>query len=77
MGLAEGLRRCPVHPKVNGLVVPQTEVFEILEVLVLAIAAIATVWSGHQAARGDGAQAGLETNVAAPETADAGIAPIG
>src|SRR5215216_5500684 len=35
------------------------EVFEILEVLVLSIAAIATAWTGYQAARGDGAQSVL------------------
>lgn len=34
-------------------------VFEILEVLVLVVAAIATAWTGYQAARGDGAQAVL------------------
>jgi hypothetical protein len=32
------------------------EVLEILEVVVLALAAIATAWSGYQAARGDGQQ---------------------
>jgi hypothetical protein len=32
------------------------EVIEILEVVVLALAAIATAWSGYQAARGDGQQ---------------------
>ena len=35
------------------------EAAEILEVLVLAIAAIATAWTGYQAARGDGAQSVL------------------
>ncbi|HXQ58143.1 MAG TPA: hypothetical protein VOA19_20440 [Actinomycetes bacterium] len=30
------------------------EVIEILEVVVLALAAIATAWSGYQAAEGDG-----------------------
>jgi hypothetical protein len=35
------------------------ELAEILEVLVLAIAAIATAWSGYQAARGDGHQSVL------------------
>jgi hypothetical protein len=35
------------------------ELTEILEVLVLAIAAIATAWSGYQAARGDGHQSVL------------------
>jgi hypothetical protein len=30
-------------------------VFEIFEVLVLAVAAIPTAWTGYQAARGDGA----------------------
>ena len=32
------------------------EIIEILEVVVLALAAIATAWSGYQAARGDGEQ---------------------
>jgi hypothetical protein len=32
------------------------EVLEILEVVVLAVAAIATAWSGYQAAKGDGQQ---------------------
>ena len=32
------------------------EVLEIVEVVVLALAAIATAWSGYQAARGDGQQ---------------------
>jgi hypothetical protein len=32
------------------------EIIEILEVVVLAIAAIATAWSGYQAAKGDGEQ---------------------
>jgi hypothetical protein len=32
------------------------EVVEILEVLALALAAVATAWSGYQAARGDGHQ---------------------
>jgi hypothetical protein len=31
----------------------------VLEVLVLAVAAIATAWSGYQAARGDGRQSVL------------------
>jgi hypothetical protein len=35
------------------------EVIEILEVLLLALAAIATAWSGYQAARGDGKQSVL------------------
>jgi hypothetical protein len=35
------------------------EVAEVLEVLVLAVAAIATAWSGYQAARGDGHQSVL------------------
>jgi hypothetical protein len=35
------------------------EVIEILEVVVLALAAIATAWSGYQAARGDGQQSVL------------------
>jgi hypothetical protein len=35
------------------------EVIEILEVLLLALAAIATAWSGYQAARGDGKQSML------------------
>jgi hypothetical protein len=35
------------------------EVIEVLEVLVLAAAAIATAWSGYQAARGDGRQSVL------------------
>jgi hypothetical protein len=35
------------------------EVFEILEVVVLALAAIATAWSGYQAAKGDGQQSVL------------------
>lgn len=35
------------------------EVIEILEVVVLAVAAIATAWSGYQAARGDGEQSVL------------------
>jgi hypothetical protein len=35
------------------------EAVEVLEVLVLAIAAIATAWSGYQAARGDGRQSVL------------------
>jgi hypothetical protein len=35
------------------------QVFEILEVVVLAVAAIATAWSGYQAARGDGEQSVL------------------
>ena len=35
------------------------EVVEVFEVLVLAIAAIATAWSGYQAARGDGRQSVL------------------
>jgi hypothetical protein len=32
------------------------EVIEILEVLLLALAATATAWSGYQAAKGDGQQ---------------------
>jgi hypothetical protein len=35
------------------------QVIEILEVVVLALAAIATAWSGYQAARGDGQQSVL------------------
>jgi hypothetical protein len=35
------------------------EIVEILEVLILAAAAIATAWSGYQAARGDGQQSVL------------------
>jgi hypothetical protein len=35
------------------------EVIEILEVVLLALAAIATAWSGYQAARGDGQQSVL------------------
>ena len=35
------------------------EVIEILEVVVLALAAIATAWSGYQAAKGDGRQSVL------------------
>jgi hypothetical protein len=35
------------------------ELIEILEVVVLALAAIATAWSGYQAARGDGQQSVL------------------
>jgi hypothetical protein len=35
------------------------ELFEILEVALLALAAIATAWSGYQAARGDGQQSVL------------------
>jgi hypothetical protein len=35
------------------------EIVEIVEVLALAIAAIATAWSGYQAARGDGHQSVL------------------
>ena len=35
------------------------EALEILEVLLLAAAAIATAWSGYQAAKGDGQQAVL------------------
>ena len=35
------------------------EIAEVLEVLVLAMAAIATAWSGYQAARGDGRQSVL------------------
>jgi hypothetical protein len=35
------------------------EIVEILEVLILAAAAIATAWSGYQAARGDGRQSVL------------------
>src|SRR4029453_4209824 len=35
------------------------EVLEILEVVVLAVAAIAPPWSGYQAARGDGEQSVL------------------
>jgi len=35
------------------------EVLEILEVVVLALAAIATAWSGYQAAKGDGQQSVL------------------
>jgi hypothetical protein len=35
------------------------EVIEILEVVVLALAAIATAWSGYQAAKGDGQQSVL------------------
>ena len=35
------------------------EIIEILEVVVLAVAAIATAWSGYQAARGDGEQSVL------------------
>jgi hypothetical protein len=35
------------------------EVLEILEVVVLALAAIATAWSGYQAAKGDGRQSVL------------------
>jgi hypothetical protein len=35
------------------------EVIEILEVAVLALAAIATAWSGYQAAKGDGQQSVL------------------
>jgi hypothetical protein len=38
------------------------EVVEILEVLVLALAAIATAWSGYQAAKGDGQQSVLYAN---------------
>jgi hypothetical protein len=34
-------------------------IIEILEVLILAVAAIATAWSGYQAARGDGRQSVL------------------
>ena len=32
------------------------EILEIVEVVVLALAAIATAWSGYQAAKGDGQQ---------------------
>jgi hypothetical protein len=35
------------------------EVIETLKVVVLALAAIATAWSGYQAARGDGQQSVL------------------
>jgi hypothetical protein len=35
------------------------EITEILEVLILAVTAIATAWSGYQAARGDGRQSVL------------------
>jgi hypothetical protein len=35
------------------------EIIEILEVVVLAVAAIATAWSGYQSARGDGEQSVL------------------
>jgi hypothetical protein len=38
------------------------EVLEILEVLLLAAAAIATAWSGYQAAKGDGQQSVLYSN---------------
>ena len=42
------------------------EVIEILEVVVLALAAIATAWSGYQAARGDGQQSVLYSDAAFP-----------
>ena len=35
------------------------EIAEVFEVLILAVAAIATAWSGYQAARGDGRQSVL------------------
>jgi hypothetical protein len=38
------------------------EVIEILEVVLLALAAIATAWSGYQAAKGDGQQSVLYAN---------------
>jgi hypothetical protein len=38
------------------------QVIEILEVVVLALAAIATAWSGYQAAKGDGQQSVLYAN---------------
>jgi hypothetical protein len=38
------------------------EAIEILEVVVLALAAIATAWSGYQAAKGDGKQSVLYSN---------------
>jgi hypothetical protein len=38
------------------------EVIEILEVVLLALAAIATAWSGYQAAKGDGQQSVLYSN---------------
>jgi hypothetical protein len=37
----------------------RSEFIEILEVIVLAVVAVATAWSGYQAARWDGAQAKL------------------
>jgi hypothetical protein len=40
------------------------EVIEILEVLLLAMAAIATAWGGYQAARGDGRQSVLYADAA-------------
>jgi hypothetical protein len=38
------------------------EIIELLEVVVLALAAIATAWSGYQAAKGDGQQSVLYAN---------------
>jgi hypothetical protein len=35
------------------------EIAEVFEVLILAVAAVATAWSGYQAARGDGRQSVL------------------
>ena len=43
------------------------EVIEILEVVLLALAAIATAWGGYQAARGDGHQSVLYGEATTPE----------
>jgi hypothetical protein len=47
------------HEKAAGATRRWEEVVEILEVVMLALAAIATAWSGYQAARGDGEQSVL------------------
>jgi hypothetical protein len=50
------------HDKAAGRKRLWEEVIEILEVVLLALAAIATAWSGYQAAKGDGKQSVLYAN---------------
>jgi hypothetical protein len=53
------------------------EVIEILEVVILALAAIATAWSGYQAAKGDGHQSVLYSNASVDRLAASTAAALG
>ena len=53
------------------------EVLEILGVVVLALAAIATAWSGYQAAKGDGKQSVLYSNASVDRLRASTVAALG